>query len=86
MIMWGVLPLVVGAATLVTSFVAVFRRPSAGQIMISVGLLAAIGWAAWILKRIMEGAWPTYFPHLVIGWSIPIAIGQLLLSRRSHSG
>ena len=84
LVLGGILPAVAAAGAIVLSVRSAIRNFGAVQLVLGVPIVVASVFSLLILKRIViDGAWPTYLPHLAIGASCLLAGLQLWLGRRT---
>ena len=84
LVIWGILPAVVALGAIVLSIYSAIRNISAAQLVLGVPVLVVSGFSLVVLKRIfIDGAWPTYLPHLAIGASCLLVGVQVWLGRRT---
>lgn len=77
LVLWGLLPMAVGAGAAFASVYSVMRYPSAFQIVAALVAVLGMAWAEWVLYRIVRGAWPTFLPHVVIALLLPLVFVQV---------
>jgi hypothetical protein len=81
-VLWGVVPAVVAVCCIATSLVCTVRRPSGVQALLSLLSITFGGLSLYVLKEIfLDGAWPTFLPHVGIGASVVVAVVQVMLHR-----
>ena len=85
-LLFGALPTVIAVMAVVVSWLVSRRARSAVHWCVSVLVFFAAGWSLLILYRIfVQGAWPTYLPHIVIGIAAVMVITQIFLLRRRRA-
>jgi hypothetical protein len=77
LVVWGLLPIVIGAGAALASLYSVARRPSAFQVAAALVAVTGLAWSEWVLYRIVRGAWPTFVPHVVITLLLPLVFVQV---------
>jgi hypothetical protein len=82
-VVFGVFPAMVAIGAMGLSLRAIARAFGPVQILMGVSTIGAALWSLLVLKRIfLDGAWPTYLPHLIIAGCVVVAALQSLLARR----
>lgn len=79
----ALLPAMISLGAVVLSWVILLKARRAFHVAASGVVTAGVAWSLMLLYRIfVQGAWPTYEPHLVIGVVVAIVIAQTLWFRR----
>jgi hypothetical protein len=85
--LWGVVPAAVAICSVAASIICTARRPSAAQVLLSLVAIAFAGASLYVLKVIfLDGAWPTFLPHIGVGVAAAVATMQVVLDRRQVRG
>lgn len=82
LLLFLLLPAVVGGAVILASAWSIARAPSIIQLALGVPIIAVTTWSLWVLHRIWNGAWPTYLPHIALAAACPITAVQFYLSKK----
>lgn len=77
LILYGYIPFIIGAAIVILSYLLfVGKRRSVLNFILMFTILNLNGFALFFLKSMIDGAYPTFIPYILIGLSIPIYIIQ----------
>ena len=82
---WGYLPMAISLIGIAASLYALVRDFSVAQILFSLPVVVSLSFALILLINMARGAWPTYVPHLLIGFIYPVVVGQGLTARRNRA-
>lgn len=83
-IYWGVIPAAIAVATIAASLRLAAKHRGAFHGALASLVIALSGFSLAVLKRILvDGAWPTFLPHLAISGACILVGIQLLLARRA---
>ena len=82
LVLFGYLPLCVAIALPIASAYCAIRSGRLSQLLIAISLLAPMAWSSRVLLRMLEGAWPTLLPHLIIGAGAAVVVWQIAVLRR----
>jgi len=85
-VLWGVLPAMLAVLSIMASIHSFCRDVSIAQACLVLPVVAGMGLSLWAFyDMFIEGAWPTYIPHIAIGILTPVALGQVFVARRRSS-
>ena len=75
-------PLVVGLILFVLATWCIARSFRPVQLLLGLPVVAMSLWSIWVTKNILNGAWPTFLPHVAVAAAVPLALIQVGLVRR----
>ena len=83
LLLWGVVPAVVGVGVAVLSTRSIGRAFGALQLGFGIPVVLVCLWSIWVLARIfVDGAYPTFVPHIFIACAAVLVRVQVLLAGR----
>ena len=83
-IFWIYLPRIIAVIELILSFRITILQKSFFNFIASFLILILNGLSIYILVIILNGAWPTFIPHLAIGFSTILTITQIIIQKRKN--
>lgn len=66
-VLWGILPTGVALISIGVSAWSIARSFRVVQLILGIPAILGSLWAVWVIKRIFEGAWPTFSLQIAIG-------------------
>jgi len=85
-ILYGILPSLMALCLVVASIRTALRYRRLGQMLLTITLVLLCCYALVMLYRIsVLDAWPTFIPHVIIGFCLVLLLGQRLLFHRERT-
>lgn len=84
-IFWIYLPILIAILEMIWSFKLTIQQNSHFDSIASFLILILNGFSIYILVLILNGAWPTYTPHLAISISTLLTVIQIIRRKRKKT-
>ena len=84
-VVFGVVPAMLGMIAIGASAWSIVRAFGFLQLLLGLPAIFVCAYSIWVIKRVFDGAWPTYLPHIGIGAACVLVVAQLVLARRRRT-
>ena len=83
-VIWGYIPLIIAFGIIIYSYNLLIRKKSILVITLSILITVSSGYAIYYLGfMILKTAWPSFLPHLLVGFSLVLILIQFTLTRNN---